>query len=48
MLGDNRASSYDSEEWGPIKKSDILGSPSLRIIPFNLFGVNPAEYNFKK
>lgn len=47
MLGDNRANSNDSEEWGPIKKSDILGSPLLRILPFNLFGFNPAEYIFK-
>ena len=46
MLGDNRSSSYDSEEWGAIKKSDILGSPSLRILPFSQFETNPAEYNF--
>ena len=47
MLGDNRGNSYDSEEWGPIRKSDIMGSPILRIIPFGKFGVNPADYSFK-
>ncbi len=46
MLGDNRASSYDSEEWGPIKKSDIIGSPVLRMLPFNHFGTNPADHSF--
>jgi signal peptidase I len=48
VLGDNRYHSYDSEEWGPIKKDDILGSPSLRIFPFNQFGLNPSSYSFDK
>ena len=46
MLGDNRGNSYDSEEWGPIKKSDIMGSPILRVLPFSKFGTNPADYKF--
>ena len=46
MLGDNRGNSYDSEEWGPIKKSDIMGSPVLRVLPFSQFGTSPADYNF--
>lgn len=48
MLGDNRAKSHDSEEWGAIKKSDIIGVPLLRILPFSQFETNPAIYSFKK
>lgn len=44
MLGDNRGNSFDSEEFGPIKKSDIVGSPILRLYPFTQIGFNPAEY----
>jgi len=47
MLGDNRAYSYDSEEWGPIKKSDIIGQPVLRLFPFQKIGFYPANFNLK-
>ncbi len=46
MLGDNRGNSWDSEDWGPIKKSDILGEPVLRIFPFSTFGFRPAKESF--
>ncbi len=48
MLGDNRGNSYDSEEWGPIKKSDIMGSPVLRLLPLDKIGFYPADYEFKE
>ncbi len=43
MLGDNRPFSYDSEEWGPIKKSDITGEPILRLFPFTKIGFYPEN-----
>ena len=46
MLGDNRGNSYDSEEWGPIKKTDIIGEPFLRLFPFSKFGYEPSNHKF--
>jgi hypothetical protein len=46
MLGDNRGNSYDSEEWGPILRDDIIGEPLLRLLPFSKSGLNPAEHKF--
>ncbi len=45
VMGDNRAGSYDSRYWGPLKRSAIIGRPILRLYPFSLFGLFPAEYN---
>ncbi|PID83314.1 signal peptidase I [Candidatus Campbellbacteria bacterium] len=47
VLGDNRGNSLDSEEFGPIKKEDIVGSPILRLYPFDQININPADYNPK-
>lgn len=46
MLGDNRGNSYDSEEWGAIIKSDIVGEPMLRLLPLSGFSINPANHEF--
>ena len=38
VLGDNRANSLDSSEFGPIKKSQIKGKANLVVFPFDEFG----------
>ncbi len=38
VLGDNRGDSLDSEELGPMKETQIKGTTSLVIFPFNKIG----------
>ncbi len=33
VMGDNRLNSYDSRYWGPLNRSDIIGSVKLRLWP---------------
>lgn len=37
MLGDNRSYSFDSRNWGPLKKDNIVGLVRLRLWPVNDF-----------
>ena len=39
LMGDNRAQSLDSREFGPVKKDQILGRATFRIWPLNKIGV---------
>lgn len=45
MGGDNRLQSKDSRVFGPIKKSDIMGEPIIRFLPFNKMSFYPEKYN---
>lgn len=38
VLGDNRATSLDSSEFGPVKKKQIKGKANLVVFPFDEFG----------
>jgi len=35
VMGDNRAESFDSRSWGPLKKELILGEPVVQLWPLN-------------
>ena len=48
MMGDNRAQSYDSRDWGPLDKANIKGQVLFRIYPFKQAGYEPGRYTFSK
>ena len=43
VLGDNRAESFDSRSWGPVKKKYLLGRPILRLLPLNKIEITPGN-----
>ncbi len=46
VLGDNRPNSLDSEEFGPILASDIIGEPLVKFLFYNLINFFPEQHNF--
>jgi signal peptidase I len=48
MMGDNRAQSYDSRDWGPLDGTNIKGQVLFRIYPFATAGYEPGQYPYTK
>jgi len=48
VMGDNRAQSYDSRDWGPLDVSNIKGQVLFRVYPFKQAGYEPGRYSFTK
>lgn len=48
VMGDNRAQSYDSRDWGALDKENIKGQVLFRVYPFKEAGYEPGRYTFSK
>lgn len=45
MMGDNRAGSFDSRMWGPVKRDLIVGRAFLRLFPLSTANIFPGQYH---
>lgn len=47
MMGDNRAGSFDSRTWGPVKKEFIIGRALVRLLPLSTLSILPGESRYE-
>jgi signal peptidase I len=48
VMGDNRAQSYDSRDWGPLAKENIKGQVLFRLYPLKSASYEPGRYMYTK
>lgn len=48
VMGDNRAQSFDSRDWGALDSKNIKGQVLFRIYPIKKIGYEPGKYYFTK
>ncbi len=48
MMGDNRAQSYDSRDWGPLDATNLRGQVLFRAYPLAVAAYEPGQFFYSK